>query len=124
MILELITAVLLGGLVLWMALGSLGTQGQDDGLEEADPAEETPRGRALLAIKELEFDQATGKISDEDYQSVRGRLAIEAMQVLDQSPAARSPAVAPVAKATACPSHGPRPETDARFCSACGVVVS
>ncbi len=113
MILELITAILLGALVLWMALGSLGARSSDDGLEDADPIEETPRGRALLAIKELEFDQATGKVSDEDYQTIRGRLAIEAMQVLDQ----------PAAAAT-CQKCGPRPETDARFCSGCGRPVT
>ena len=121
MILELITAVLLGALVLWLALGSLGTRTEDDGLEEADPIEETPRGRALLAIKELEFDQATGKISDEDYLSIRGRLAIEAMQVLDQSVAVVASAGA---VATTCPQCGPRPESDARFCSGCGRPVA
>ena len=120
MILELITAVLLGALVLWLALGSLGTRTEGDGLEEADPIEETPRGRALLAIKELEFDQATGKVSDEDYLSIRGRLAIEAMQVLDQSAAVSSVS----AVATACPKCGPRPESDARFCSGCGRPVA
>ncbi len=123
MILELITAVLLGALVLWMALGSLGTLRQDDGLEEADPAEETPRGRALLAIKELEFDQATGKISDEDFQAVRGRLASEALEVLGQTSGGRSPVPTAAPAPTACPSHGTRPEQDARFCSACGVPV-
>ena len=121
MILELITAILLGALVLWMALGSLGTRPSDDGLEEADPVDETPRGRALLAIKELEFDQATGKISDEDFQSIRGRLAAEAIQVLDQSNAAGSAAIA---VATACLQCGPRPERDARFCSGCGKPVA
>ena len=122
MILELITAILLGALVLWMALGSLGARSPEDGLEDADPIEETPRGRALLAIKELEFDQATGKVSDEDYQTIRGRLAIEAMQVLDR-PAAAVP-LAGTAVATICQKCGPRPETDARFCSACGRPVA
>jgi len=121
-ILELITAVLLGALVLWLALGSLGTASEGDGLEDADPIEETPRGRALLAIKELEFDQATGKVSAEDYQSIRGRLAIEAMQVLDQSAAPASAAAAPVI--TGCRTCGPRPESDARFCSSCGSLVA
>ena len=121
MILELITAVLLGALVLWMALGGLGTQTVDDGLEDADPVEETPRGRALLAIKELEFDRATGKVSDDDYQSIRGRLAIEATQVLDRSAAASAP---PVMTMRGCPKCGPRAEAGARFCSACGLPAA
>lgn len=121
MILELITAILLGALVLWMALGGLGSRAVDDGIEEADPVEETPRGRALLAIKELEFDRATGKVSDEDYQSIRGRLAIEAAQVMDQSAAVSAPLVLTLRD---CPKCGPRPEIGARFCSACGLPAA
>lgn len=40
---------------------------------EPPQAEETSRGRALLALKEIEFDQATGKLSDEDYDALRAR---------------------------------------------------
>ncbi len=118
MILELITAILLGALVLWMALGALGTLPENDGLEDADPVEETPRGRALLAIKELEFDRATGKVSDEDYHGIRGRLAIEAAQVLDRPTTVAAPVAAVI---RGCPTCGPRPELGARFCSACGL---
>lgn len=40
--------------------------------EPPDP-EETARGRALLALKEIEFDRATGKLSEEDYRVLRQR---------------------------------------------------
>jgi hypothetical protein len=47
------------------------------------------RDRALGALKELEFDHRTGKISDEDYRSQVGplrRRAAEALHALDPLP--------------------------------------
>ena len=44
------------------------------------------RDRALAALKELEFDHRTGKITDEDYRAVVGplrRRAAEALQALE-----------------------------------------
>ena len=45
----------------------------DDHEEEAAPLEESesPKIQALLALKEIEFDRATGKLSDEDYQRLK-----------------------------------------------------
>jgi hypothetical protein len=45
------------------------------------------RDRALAALKELEFDHRTGKISDEDYRAQLGplrRRAAEALRALEQ----------------------------------------
>jgi hypothetical protein len=55
-----------------------------------DLAEE--RDRALAALKELEFDHRTGKISDEDYRGLVGpyrRRAAEALRALDARADAR-----------------------------------
>jgi hypothetical protein len=44
------------------------------------------RDRALLALKELEFDHRTGKVSDEDYRAQVGplrRSAAEALRALE-----------------------------------------
>ena len=44
------------------------------------------RDRALAALKELEFDHRTGKISDDDYRAQLGpmrRRAAEALRALD-----------------------------------------
>jgi hypothetical protein len=44
------------------------------------------RDRALAALKELEFDHRTGKVSDEDYRAQVGplrRRAAEALRALD-----------------------------------------
>lgn len=40
------------------------------------------RDRALAALKELEFDHRTGKISDEDYRALVGPLRREAGEAL------------------------------------------
>jgi hypothetical protein len=47
------------------------------------------RDRALAALKELEFDHRTGKVSDEDYRAQVGpmrRRAAEALRALDPEP--------------------------------------
>ena len=44
------------------------------------------RDRALAALKELEFDHRTGKVSDEDYRSMVGELrraAADALRALE-----------------------------------------
>ena len=51
---------------------------QDDRLDAPEPQEQLrvalaeERDRALAALKELEFDHRTGKISDEDYRASVG----------------------------------------------------
>jgi hypothetical protein len=48
---------------------------------------EEERDRALAALKELEFDHRTGKVSDDDYRSLVGELrraAADALRALDR----------------------------------------
>ncbi|HEY4413684.1 MAG TPA: hypothetical protein VGN06_11850 [Gaiellaceae bacterium] len=55
------------------------------------------RDRALYALKELEFDHRTGKISDEDYRRLVGplrRRAAEALRALEPRAEARHARVA------------------------------
>jgi hypothetical protein len=60
----------------------------EDALEAADPGQRErlrlleDRDRALAALKELEFDHRTGKISDEDYRTLVRPLRREAGQAL------------------------------------------
>lgn len=123
MIAELVAAAALGGLLLWMVLSPLGTADPESDDVIFDPVDETPRGRALLAIRDLEFDRETGKIGEADFQALKTRLSWEAVRVLDRevpdSPALASATVVE-SPATPCPTCGPRPESDPRFCSRCG----
>lgn len=95
---------------------------------------ESPKVRALLALREIEFDKATGKLSDEDYATLKARYAAQALEAIkaEDAPATRpasdDPAEAMVRRvkqrkvegAAACPVCGPRSEPGAVFCSSCG----
>jgi heme exporter protein D len=68
----------------------------DDSLRAPGREEETrialaeERDRALAALKELEFDHRTGKVSDEDYRALVGplrRRAAEALRALERETA-------------------------------------
>lgn len=63
---------------------------------------------AVEALRELEFDRATGKISDDDYDSLKARYTAQALTAMRAGGA-------PV-----CENCGPRPEADAEYCSKCG----
>ena len=66
---------------------------------------------AIDALRELEFDRETGKISDADYEPLKTRYTEQALAVMR---AGNSPV---------CEKCGPRPEIDAEFCSKCGATV-
>jgi ribosomal protein L32 len=120
--------------------------------EPPDP-EETPKGVALAALKEIEFDRETGKLSDEDYAFLKGKytgVALDALRaesgdaaevraqevrasserqdgsgdvetmIAARVRALRSAATSAPPGAPVCSTCGPRPETDAVFCSTCG----
>lgn len=85
----------------------------------------------VTVLREIEFDKATGKLSDADYTTLR---ATYARQALRQLRATDAPATMPAGDAhevaeayvrrmrsrLICESCGPRPEADATWCSSCG----
>jgi len=130
---ELGAVVVLAAVVLWLVLGARGGSRSIELADEAPPVEETRRGQSLLALKELEFDHATGKLSDPDYTALKSKYTTEALAALgsmDGDPAERLVAVHRallqgdvVSRPPTCPSCGPRPELDATFCSQCGTIL-
>jgi len=89
------------------------------------------RDDAVAALREIEFDRATGKLSDTDYAELKRRYTQEAIVAMRRE-SAGVPTDASgddeieaavrafrVAKHV-CPTCGPRPEPDAEFCSNCG----
>src|SRR5205823_6871394 len=139
--LELITGILLAAGAVYFVLRpilhpELPELGKEDegGLEEGEDPEDdlSPRAVALRALKEIEFDRATGKLSDADYDVLKTRYTSEALAALRaEGPGSGmryAGSVVPDAAAhpasriphLACPAHGPRPEPDAAFCSECG----
>ena len=148
MIAEIVAALVVGIVALGLVLEPLLRTGRPAAtiLELPDP-EDTPRGVALAALREIEFDRATGKLSDTDYAALKGQyteVALKAMRAEEQASAgsqanragsgAPDPVEAIIAakvralraatpageNGAACPTCGPRPESDALFCSTCG----
>jgi hypothetical protein len=89
----------------------------------------------LRAIKELEFDRAMGKVSDEDFKEMSGRLRARAarlMRALDAGAGYRDRIERDLAKrlgdkglaaadpARACAKCTTVNEADAKFCKNCG----
>ena len=97
-----------------------------------------PREDAVAALREIEFDRATGKLSDDDYASLRTRYTEMALADMRADDSAAAVASAPVAESAdpldaveaavrrqreqlvECATCGPRPELDALYCSDCG----
>jgi len=108
-----------------------GNRETGNGSEGEDPEDDlSPRAVALRALKEIEFDRATGKLSDADYDFLKRKYTDEALAALraDQpgsgtrEPGNVTAPPIPVSRVPfpVCPTHGPRLESDAHFCSECG----
>jgi ribosomal protein L40E len=87
---------------------------------------------AIVALREIEFDRVTGKLSDSDYAELKTRYterALAAMRatVLDPAQvddAAEAAVLAYRARLKSCQRCGPRPEPDAEYCSSCGTYLA
>ena len=122
MALDLVGALAIAALVLWLVFEPvLGLPRESPELLEPEAPEETRRGTALLALKEIEFDRETGKLSDRDYDMLKARYSAEALTAIaeEDSPAQPVDPAIP-AEMLSCASCGPRPEPDAVYCSNCG----
>ncbi|MBL0937259.1 MAG: zinc ribbon domain-containing protein [Gemmatimonadaceae bacterium] len=85
---------------------------------------------AVDALREIEFDRETGKLSDSDYAELKSRYTRAALAELREadrvSTAVSSDDAVEAAIARArsnqqsCTTCGPRPEPDATYCSSCG----
>lgn len=110
--------------------------------ETADTSEHD----AVVALREIEFDRATGKLSDADYDELRARytqLALAALRTagradraavdvatrrttvdsIDPEAMAEAAILASRARLRRCSHCGPRPEPGAEYCSSCGLYL-
>lgn len=104
--------------------------GSEEGVDPDDDL--SPRAVALRALKEIDFDRATGKLSETDYALLKLQYTGEALAAMRAEAAGREMRdAASVAQACPphpasrvphpeCPIHGARLEADAIFCSECG----
>lgn len=99
--------------------------------EPEDDPKEQKKELALAALKEIEFDRATGKLSDGDYQTMLTRYTKEAVEALRE---AEAPAAAggnghgAVARATDDPverliAEARQASKGKRFCTSCGAAL-
>jgi hypothetical protein len=113
----------------------------------AEEPEETPAPRraavaggareatAIAALREIEFDRVTGKLSDDDYATLKATYTEQALAAMraEGAGAAQAAGAAPTdidpveaailayrARPESCVACGPRPEPDAVYCSECG----
>ncbi|PYO87633.1 MAG: hypothetical protein DMD66_09815 [Gemmatimonadetes bacterium] len=134
--LELILGILLAAGATYLVLRPIlrppgEAPGDATSLDEGeDPADDMSRQAvALRAIKEIEFDRATGKLSDSDYEQLKAKYTAEALTAMRgeggretrDGATWRAPTrpASPVSRPS-CPEHGNRPEAGAIFCSECG----
>lgn len=104
-----------------------------------EPTEAESRRRVtLLALRDVEYDFATGKLDEADYQSLKRELAAEAIAALEraEAEAAAGPAGAPpqledeiarlkkgLRSGTTCSVCGTPNEGGSRFCAYCGTAL-
>ncbi len=147
--LEALAAALVGAALLLVVLGPLLSRHVVAPVVDDEPLdlEETPKGIALSALKEIEFDLATGKLSDEDYALLKGKYTAVALRELRAEDGGKEVVAAALPATTdsdveaaiaararvvrgqgasgrVCASCGPRPEPDAEYCSSCGMAVA
>jgi hypothetical protein len=150
--LPLVTGTVLAIAALMLVLAPLVSGRTTSDVSDADRrtndariADEEEQGSAIAALREIEFDRATGKLSDSDYVDLKQRYTRAALdelraETLSIEPATVVPASvsntisiddaveAAIARAResrpTCETCGPRPEIDAKYCSNCGSAIT
>jgi hypothetical protein len=136
-LIEFVVGVIFAAATVWFVLHPIFRPGleptiangpvlDDDGEDPDDDF--SSRAVALRALREIEFDRATGKLSDADYEALQVKYTAEALAALRAEEgrvaasglAVRSPRPPSPLPRPSCPTHGLRPEPDAVFCSDCG----
>lgn len=81
------------------------------------PASGAGMTTAVEALREIEFDHVTGKLSDTDYAELKSSYTQTAVAAMRGSDGGHADDVV-------CAQCGPRPEHDAVFCSECGHALA
>jgi predicted lipid-binding transport protein (Tim44 family) len=140
MALALGTGLSLAALMLVLSPLLGGAEGTVAATDAPRPFDDNDRpNTAVDALREIEFDRATGKLSDGDYADLKLRYTKEALSELRaadrqeraaesvnvvNADAALDPVEAAIVRARhnqrSCTVCGPRPEPDATYCNSCG----
>lgn len=102
--------------------------GSSGGAAEEEPETASRRERVSLyaALRDLEQDFETGKVSEEDYRSLRDDLRSRAALLLQEEREAQVPSAASLRllESPRCPACGATPRSGDRFCAACGAPLA
>jgi double zinc ribbon protein len=105
----------------------------------AAPSAHAAEHEAVVALREIEFDRVTGKLSDADYAELKTRYTARALEAMRADAASAGRAAGSAADADEaieaavrayrermrrCATCGPRPEPDAVYCSNCGLYLA
>jgi len=93
-----------------------------------DPQESSPSQRAIDALREVEFDRETGKLSESDYTTMKATYTREALAAMRAEESAKAPVsddeleamILAYRSPAACAHCGAASEPDAVYCSSCG----
>ena len=123
-------ALLTGGVILYILLPVI--QGRSASLErdEDELTESEARKRvSLLALRDVEYDFATGKLDESDYKELKGEISLEALAALREVEAEGLEAeIAAVRvglhEGTTCQTCGHVNPDGSRFCANCGAQLT
>ena len=86
---------------------------------------ENARVQTLDAIRDLQFDHLTGKLSDADYQSLRTQYEFQAARILQQLDMIKGqPKVKSASAKNTCPRCHTAIDPSDKFCVKCGAQVT
>jgi hypothetical protein len=131
-VIALVVGTLIALLAVAFVLTPLFREEQTSPVRSARMTPEAGAGQedAIGALREIEFDRETGKLSDSDYETLKARYTAEALETMRAADRATlDPAAADLAeeailryrrRVSSCAVCGPRPEPDAAYCSSCG----
>ena len=95
--------------------------------------EPTRADRAVAALREIEFDRETGKLSESDYHALRTAYTADALAAMRAQDASHVSVAEDEIEAAilqyrsrrlTCASCGPRREPEAIYCSTCGCYLA
>lgn len=124
---SLIIGVMLLGVAVFIVVLPFRQKGaQETGKLKAAAQNEGRREEVLLALRDLEFDYKTGKVSEEDYEPLHAQLLAEAAKYIeaekeeDQQLEALIQTRRVAKTSLQCESCGTPLEAGQKFCSKCG----
>ena len=125
----MIGLVLLGIALYIIALPFRQKEGKEAGKSKAAASDERRREEVLLALRDLEFDFKTGKVTEEDYGPLHAQLIAEAARFIESEKEDDQQLEALIqtrraAKALQkCDSCGAHMDAGQKFCSKCGATT-